>query len=121
MEKDLCRSISKRISLGFARHQIQRAQQRLERIRLCDCSEIGGKRCQCSGRQLGENTRAMNRLYGRKVKEMITHTEETTGKSVNENQKIDKHEGNLMYSFLKSLSFRFHCPLVSLQTSKQIM
>ena len=74
MEKDLCRTIVKRISTGYAHDRIQRAQQLLEQIRLCDCMAIGGKRCACV-------RRPREVLNGRnKTRDKGTETEERTGK-----------------------------------------
>lgn len=85
MEKDLCRTIVKRISTGYAHDRIQRAQQLFEQIRLCDCMAIGGKHCACV-------RRPREVLNGRnKTRDKGTQTEERTGKCLNqiEMRKID--------------------------------
>lgn len=73
MEKDECRSLSKSICLKFARDQVLRAQQLLERFRLCDCPEVGGFECHCVSEEVMETIR--NKSY----KERSAQTEENNG------------------------------------------
>lgn len=74
MEKDLCRTIIKRISTGYAHDRMQKAQQLFEKIRLCDCMAFGGKRCACL-------RRSREVLNGRNnTRDKGTQTEERTGK-----------------------------------------
>lgn len=74
MEKDLCKTIVKRISTGYAHDRMQKAQQLLERFRLCDCMAYGGKRCACVRRP----REVLNGKNNTRDKE--TQTEERTGK-----------------------------------------
>lgn len=78
MEKDECRSLSKSICLKFARDQVLRAQQLLERFRLCDCPEVGGFECRCVSEEVMETIR--NKSY----KERSAQTEENNGESQTE-------------------------------------
>lgn len=75
MEKDECRSLSKTICLEFARDQLLRAQQLLERFRLCECPDIGGFECRCVSEEVMEAIR--NKSY----KERSIQTEESNGES----------------------------------------
>ena len=78
MEKDECRSLSKSICLEFAHDQVLRAQQLLQRFRLCDCPEVGGFECRCVSEEVMEAIR--NKSYN----ERSTQTEENNGESVTE-------------------------------------
>jgi len=73
MEKDECRSLSKSICLEFARDQVLRAQQLLERFRLCECSDIGGFECRCVSEE------AMEAIRNKSYKERSIQTEENDG------------------------------------------
>jgi len=75
MEKDECRSLSKSICLEFARDQVLRAQQLLERFRLCECSDIGGFECRCVSEE------AMEAIRNKSYKERSIQTEENNGES----------------------------------------
>ena len=75
MEKDQCRSLSKSICVEFARDQVLRAQQLLERFRLCDCPDVGGFECRCVSEEVIETIR--NKSY----KERSTQTEGNNGES----------------------------------------
>jgi len=75
MEKDECRSLTKSICIEFARDQLLRAQQLLERFRLCDCSDVGGFDCRCVSEEQMEAIR--NKSY----EDRSTQTKENIGES----------------------------------------
>lgn len=75
MEKDECRSLSKSICIEFARDQVLRAQQLLERFRLCDCPDVGGFECHCVSEEV------METIGNRSYTERSTQTEENNRKS----------------------------------------
>lgn len=75
MEKDECRSLTKSICIEFARDQLLRAQQLLERFRSCDCSDVGGFECRCVSEEVMETIR--NKSY----EERSTQTEKNNGET----------------------------------------
>lgn len=76
MEKDQCRSLSKSICVEFARDQVLRAQQLLERFRLCDCPDVGGFECRCVSEEV------MEAIRNKSFTERSTQTDENNGESV---------------------------------------
>lgn len=74
-EKDQCRSLAKTIGLQYARDQLLRAQELLERFRLCECPELAGFECQCLSDEAKEALR--NKVFTDKS----VQTEETNGES----------------------------------------
>ena len=75
MEKDQCRSLTKSICLQYARDQLLRAQELLERFRLCDCPEVGGFECNCLSEEEKEALR--NKSFADKS----VQTKEANGES----------------------------------------
>lgn len=57
MEKDQCKSLTKSICLKYAQDQLEKAQELLERFRLCDCPDLGGFECRCLSDEMKEAIR----------------------------------------------------------------
>ena len=103
MEKDQCRSLSKSICVEFARDQVLRAQQLLERFRLCDCPDVGGFECRCVSEEVMETIR--NKSY----KERSTQTEGNNGESHTEKLRAKSKQSLLYFYGMASEYVRTAC------------
>ena len=75
MEKEQSRLLTKSICVDFALDQVLRAQQLLERFRLCDCPDVGGFECRCVSEE------EMEAIRNKSYMERSTQTVESNGES----------------------------------------